>query len=92
MTRTVCFSAVVALCCIATGANAADVAAGKAKVQQACADCHDPGEAPWKGTSEKAMRDKIAAIVAGTHKHPKKLQLSDADMDNIAAFVASVDH
>lgn len=89
MTRIISLSAAVALSFLATAANAADVAAGKAKVQQACSDCHDPGEAPWKGRSEKQMHDQLAAVVAGKAKHPKKLQLTDADVDNIAAYIGS---
>ena len=92
MARTICFSAALAFACVATVAGAADVAAGKAKVQQACSECHDPGDAPWKGRSEKAMHDQIAAVVAGKAKHPKKLQVTDADIDNIAAYIGSLSH
>ncbi len=92
MARIISFSAALALACVATVAGAADVAAGKAKVQQACSECHDPGDAPWKGRSEKAMHDQIAAVVAGKAKHPKKLQLTDADIDNISAYIGSGAH
>ena len=67
--------------------TAADVEAGKAKVQQLCAECHQLSD--WKGKSEAQMHDQIAAVVAGKAKHPKKPSLSDTDVANIAAYVAS---
>jgi cytochrome c553 len=87
MLRTISSSAVLTLCALSTVAFAADPAAGKAKVQQVCAECHDLTD--WKGKSEKEMHDKIAGVVAGKTKHPTKLQLSDADIDNIAAYIGS---
>jgi len=88
--RTIVSSAALALCCATTVTVAADVAAGKAKVQQVCSECHDLSD--WKGKSAPEMHDKIAGVVAGKTKHPKKLQLSDADIDNIAAYIASGAH
>lgn len=38
------------------------------------------------------MHEKIADVLAGKAKHPKKLQLSDADIDNIAAYIGSGAH
>ncbi|HVN44403.1 MAG TPA: c-type cytochrome [Steroidobacteraceae bacterium] len=92
MVRIFSVGAAIVVACLPTATIAADAAAGKAKVQQSCSDCHDPGDAPWKGRSEKAMHDQIAAVMAGKLKHPKKLQLSDADIDNISAYIGSSDH
>lgn len=71
----------------AGAAMAADVDAGKAKVQQICSKCHDTGD--WKGKSEAEIQGKIQNVVAGKTKHPKKLDLSDADIANVAAYWAS---
>ncbi len=68
-------------------ADAADVAAGKAKVDAVCAECHEPAD--WQGTSETELAKLIDGVTKGTSKHPKKLQLTDADVANIAAYWAS---
>ena len=71
----------------AGAAVAADVEAGKAKVQQICSKCHEVGD--WKGKSEAQIQGKIQNVVAGKTKHPKKLDLTDADVANIASYWAS---
>jgi mono/diheme cytochrome c family protein len=68
-------------------ATAADAEAGKAKVQQICSECHEAAD--WKGKSEADLQAKISSVVAGKVKHPKKLQLSDAEIANVAAYWAS---
>jgi mono/diheme cytochrome c family protein len=68
-------------------ASAADVAAGQAKVQQVCADCHDPAD--WKGQSEAQLRAKISDVVSGKVKHKKKLSLTDPEISDIAAYWAA---
>jgi mono/diheme cytochrome c family protein len=68
-------------------ATAADVEAGKAKVQQICSECHEAGD--WKGKSEAELQAKISSVVAGKVKHPKKLQLTDAEVADVAAYWAS---
>jgi mono/diheme cytochrome c family protein len=68
-------------------AAAADVEAGKAKVQQVCAECHEAAD--WKGKSAADLQAKIASVVAGKVKHPKKLQLTDAEMADVAAYWAA---
>jgi mono/diheme cytochrome c family protein len=79
--------AAVLLLGISQAGTAADVEAGKAKMDKVCAECHQLSD--WKGKTEAQMRDQIAAVVAGKAKHPKKPQLSDEDVANIAAYVAS---
>jgi mono/diheme cytochrome c family protein len=44
----------------------------------------------WKGIAEAELNTMIKGVVAGSAKHPKKLELSDADVANIAAYWASV--
>jgi cytochrome c553 len=56
-------------------------------VQQICSKCHEAGD--WKGKSEAEIQGKIQNVVAGKTKHPKKLDLTDADIANIAAYWAS---
>jgi cytochrome c553 len=68
-------------------ASAADVAAGQAKAQQLCADCHDPAD--WKGQSEAQLRAKISDVVSGKVKHKKKLCLTDQEISDVAAYGAS---
>ncbi len=75
------------LLALAGSAWAADMEAGKAKVQQVCAKCHEAGD--WKGKSEGEIQSKIQSVVAGKVKHPKKLDLTEADIGNIAAYWAS---
>ena len=69
-------------------ADAADVAAGKAKVDEVCAECHEAAD--WKGTAEAELAKLIDGVAKGTTKHAKKkLELTDADVANIAAYWAS---
>ncbi|HEY6922468.1 MAG TPA: hypothetical protein VI653_03285 [Steroidobacteraceae bacterium] len=75
-----------ALLILAGGATAADIEAGKAKVRQVCSKCHE--DADWKGKSEAEIQGKIQAVVAGKMKHPKKLDVTDTDIANIAAYWA----
>ncbi len=75
------------LVAFAGNALAADVAAGKAKTEEICAECHDPAD--WEGEDAASLEEMIKGVVAGTTKHKKKLELSDADIANIAAYWAS---
>ncbi|HEY6923964.1 MAG TPA: hypothetical protein VI653_10875 [Steroidobacteraceae bacterium] len=77
----------LALLCGTSVSLAADLEAGKAKEQQVCSECHEIGD--WKGKSETDLHAKIADIVAGKLKHKKKLQLSDAEIANLAAYISS---
>lgn len=77
----------LALTGTALSAVAADVAAGKAKADQICGDCHQPAD--WKGQSEAQLRAKISDVVAGKVKHKKKLHLTDQEISDIAAYWAS---
>lgn len=83
-TRILVCCAMIACACRAT---AADLDAGKAKVQQICGKCHEAAD--WKGQSEAQIQGKIQGVVAGKTQHPKKLDLTDADVANIAAYWAS---
>ncbi len=64
--------------------GAADVAAGKAAAQAKCVECHEADD--WEGESAASLEALIADIVAGKVKHKKKIELSPAEIANIAAY------
>lgn len=70
----------------AAGANSADKAAGEALTKR-CAECHEPAD--WKGESAESLEALIKGVVTGQTKHKVKLQLSDAEIADIAAFWSS---
>jgi mono/diheme cytochrome c family protein len=71
---------------VATGgvAQAADVVAGRATAQSKCAQCHDADD--WEGEDAASLESLIGDIVAGKVKHKGKLELSAAEIANIAAY------
>lgn len=85
--RSMMLSTSVLLLGMTSVVQAADVAAGKQRVDAVCAECHEAAD--WKDSSEAELQALIKDAVAGTVKHPKKLQLSEADIANIAAYWAS---
>ena len=76
--------AVAVLMSWAAVAGAADVAAGKSAAQAKCSECHEADD--WEGESAASLQALIADIVAGKVKHKKKLELSPAEIADIAAF------
>lgn len=81
-------SAAIPLAAAGAAAQAADAAAGEAKAKL-CAECHAPAE-DFKGVSEADLASKIKGVISGSHKHPKKLKLTDDDVANVAAYWATV--
>lgn len=77
----------IALALVALPAGAADVAAGKAAAQGKCIACHEADD--WDGESAASLQSIIRDIVAGKVKHKQKIQLSPAEIDNIAAYWAT---
>ena len=65
-------------------ANAADISAGKAAAQAKCIECHEADD--WEGEDAASLESLIRDIVAGKVKHKKKLDLSPAEIANIAAY------
>ena len=61
--------------------------AGKAKAEEICADCHDPAD--WEGEDAAALESMIKDVVSGAVKHKKKLDLTEAEIANVAAYWAS---
>ena len=69
-------------------AGAGDAKAGKATVDQNCAACHNGMMSMWQGKSASDIDGLIHQVVAGKAPHPKKLDLTDAQMADIAAYWA----
>ena len=88
MSKRVSLSSVaMVFACWGANAIAADSAAGKAEVDKVCSACHE--SADWKGKGAAQIETQIKAVVAGKTKHPKKLDLSDAQIADVAAYWAS---
>ncbi len=68
-------------------AVAADPVAGKAEVDKVCGACHVPAD--WKGKSAAQIETQIKGVVGGKTKHPKKLDLTDAQVADVAAYWSS---
>jgi mono/diheme cytochrome c family protein len=65
----------------------ADVVAGKARFNAVCAECHD--SADFEGENIGALEATLKRISSGEIKHKKTLTLSDRDVADIAAYMAS---
>lgn len=63
---------------------AADAQAGRSVAQSKCAQCHDADD--WEGEDAASLESLIRDIVAGKVKHKSKLELSAAEIANIAAY------
>lgn len=66
---------------------AADVAAGKAKFTATCAECHEVAD--FEGQSAAEITEATKKIVAGQQKHKEKLKLTDAEIADLAAYIAA---
>jgi mono/diheme cytochrome c family protein len=62
-------------------------AAGKAKFEAACAECHEAGD--FAGEDAKGLEDTLKKIVAGQQKHKNKLTLTDAEIASVASFMST---
>jgi len=85
----------------ASGAIAADIEAGKAKVGVVCAACHGALGASVSdtipnlaGQKSRYIETQLKALRDGTRKNPIMgtiaAQLSDADIANVAAYFSSL--
>lgn len=75
---------IAALLCATGAAQAADAQAGRSAAQSKCAQCHDADD--WEGEDAASLESLIRDIVAGKVKHKGKLELSSAEIANIAAY------
>lgn len=73
-----------ALLSLSVGAQAADPQAGKVVAQAKCAQCHDAGD--WEGEDAAALESIMVDIVAGKVRHKTPMQLTPAEITNIAAY------
>jgi mono/diheme cytochrome c family protein len=71
----------------AVGPADADIKAGKAKFNFVCAECHD--SADFEGEDINGLRDTLARISHGEMKHKKSVQLTDQEIADLAAYMAS---
>jgi mono/diheme cytochrome c family protein len=62
-------------------------AAGKAKFEAACAECHEADD--FAGEDATALGDAIKRITAGQQKHKSKIALTDTEIASVAAFMAT---
>lgn len=69
------------------GAACADAAAGKAKFNGVCAECHEAAD--FEGEDAAALAASIKKIVAGQTKHKKALTLTDTEIANLAEFMSA---
>ena len=70
-----------------SGVASADAAAGKAKFEAVCAECHEAGD--FAGEDAAALGATLKKIVAGQQKHKTALKLSDAEIADLAAYMAA---
>lgn len=75
---------IAALFCAAGAVQAADAQAGRGAAQSKCAQCHEADD--WEGEDAASLESLIRDIVAGKVKHKNKLELSAAEIANIAAY------
>ena len=77
-------AALAALSSLPLAALGADVQAGKAAAQSKCIQCHEADD--WEGESAASLESLIRDIVAGSVKHKQPLQLTPAEVADIAAY------
>jgi len=65
----------------------ADVQAGRRAAQSKCAQCHDADD--WEGEGAASLESLIRDIVAGKVKHKARLDLTPAEVSDIAAYWAA---
>lgn len=82
-----CMLTAAALLSLSVGAHAADPQAGKATAQAKCAECHDAGD--WEGEGAASLESIMVDIVAGKVRHRTPLQLTPAEIANVAAYWAT---
>jgi mono/diheme cytochrome c family protein len=69
-------------------ALAADASRGKAKFEDACAECHAPAD--LKGPAAAPFAEKLQQIAAGKAKHRPKLTLSAEEVADLAGYLATL--
>jgi len=70
----------------ATGWGMAAHADAKAKFAADCAECHEAGD--FEGEDAAALADTMKKMAAGQMKHKTAIKLSEAELTEIAAYMA----
>jgi len=70
-----------------SAALGADLAAGKARFNSVCAECHD--SADFEGEDINALANTLRQISQGQIKHKKTISLTDQQIADVAAYMAS---
>jgi mono/diheme cytochrome c family protein len=85
----VLLAAAVGLALLSLGpwAARADVAAGKARFNAMCGECHD--SADFENENPQALAGTLRRIVSGEIRHKKPLQLTDQEIADIAAYMST---
>lgn len=65
----------------------ADAAAGKATFTEVCSECHEVAD--FEGESAADIQATIKKIVGGTMKHKQAIKLTDAQIADVAAYMAA---
>jgi mono/diheme cytochrome c family protein len=65
----------------------AALADGKASFEATCAECHEAGD--FEGEDAKALTDTIRKIAAGQVKHKSAIKLSEKEIADVAAYMAT---
>ena len=88
-TLTIAIAALAALAIVALWSRSAqaDVAAGKARFNAVCGQCHD--SADFENENPQALAATLRRIVSGELKHKKPFQLSDQEIVDIAAYMST---
>ncbi len=68
---------------VSVGVSAADTQAGKAASQK-CIQCHEADD--WEGEDAASLESLIKDIIAGKVKHKTRIDLTPAEVANIAAY------
>ena len=82
------FSAIIFIVALSVSfsAQAADSQAGRAASQK-CVQCHEADD--WEGEDAASLQSLINDIIAGKVKHKTRIELTPAEVANIAAFWGS---
>jgi len=71
---------------VSFSAQAADSQAGRAASQK-CVQCHEADD--WEGEDAASLQSLINDIIAGKVKHKTRIELTPAEVADIAAFWGS---
>ena len=77
----------MAVLLLGSGAAGADAAAGRARFNAICGECHD--SADFENENPQALAATLRQIVSGEIKHKRALQLSDQEIADIAAYMST---